>query len=259
MKQELTIAMLLLAAGAGLWLWQNDGTLEISKLLSSPSTAADSDLPADLDGSDSTSITSGNDDSLQATTGNSQTVELLQRCAASLRNAAPFKTKLKLELSLPNEQANLTGEYWQTGQGGRQSRIEFRLPNDNGQLSALKICDGRFLYTQFRTPERSALEFVDLDRCTQRRKYDQQAAPGNPMRWIASGGLASVFENLAEAFDFEPLVTRKIGNSTTSTVRGVWNQAQLATLLQRPFESAATESWNQLGIDPKPFTTRSRN
>ncbi len=242
MKQELTIAMLLLAAGAVLWLWQNDGRVEFAKLLSPRNTVADSDLWSDLTDSDIARLAAGNDDSPKATPSDLQTLDLLQRCAANLRNASPFKCDLELELSLPISKAKLRGEYWQTGQGGRQSRIEFWLPTENGQLSVLKICDGRFLYTQFRTPERSSLEFVDLDRCTQRRKYDRQAEPGNPMRWIASGGLASVFENMAEAFDFAPLVTQKIENSTTATVRGVWNQSQLAKLLQRPFESSSQES-----------------
>ena len=45
-----------------------------------------------------------------------------------------------------------------------------------------------FLYTQFRTPERSSLEFVDLDRCTQRRKYDRKPNPAIPCGGLPVAG-----------------------------------------------------------------------
>jgi hypothetical protein len=251
MKQELTITILLLAAGAGLWMWQSDLTVPALIHSESQTKQLDSQLSTDSEEIDSIEVDSNDQQPWAATAGDPQTVKFLRTCAANLRNVPAFKTELQIDLNLSGGPTRLTGEYLQSGQGGLQSRTELRLPTANGQISLLKICDGRFLYTQFKTPEKKSLEFVDLNLCTQRRNHDQQAEPGNPMRWIADGGLSSVFENLAEAFEFEPVEIQNVGDSRISTVRGTWNQTKLAELLHRSIETTQGQSrinWEQLPI-----------
>lgn len=250
MKQELTISILLLAAGAGFWMWHSDWSPHTLIRSDSQAMQSDSQSPDGLE-LESIEIDWTGERNVSATSGNLNTIEFLLSCAANLRNVPALRTELQIEMNLPGESARLTGEYHQAGQGGRLSRTELRLPTSDGQISILKICDGRFLYTQFETAEKKSLEFVDLQQCTQRRKYDQQTEPGNPMRWIAEGGLASVLENLAEAFKFEAVEIRKDGGNRIFTMRGTWNQKKLAELFHRSIENnqgQARIDWQQLPI-----------
>lgn len=250
MKQELTITILLLAAGAGLWFWQSDWS-PASSIHSDAKTMQSDAQTLDAIGQGSIENDSTGEQNQAANSGDQKTIEFLQSCAANLRNMPALQTELQIELNLPGEAARLTGKYLQAGQGGRLSRTELRLPTASGQISLLKICDGRFLYTQFETAEKKSLEFVDLQQCTQRRKYDQQTEPGNPMRWIAEGGLASVLENLAEAFNFDAVKIRNDGGKKLFIMRGTWNQSKLAELFHRSIENNENQppiDWQQIPI-----------
>ena len=238
MKQELTITILLLAAGVGLWMWKSD--LNIAALIDSRSQHAKVDQEPAI--GQLSSATDDNTDAINVP-GHQQTVEFLQRCAAKLRNVPALNSELQVDLNLPGAPIRLSGRYIQSGQGGQQSRTELILPTADGQITLLKICDGRFLYTQLNTPQNKTLEFVDLEQCTQRRNYDQQTEPGNPMRWIADGGISSVFENLAEAFEFEPIEVRSNKEGRVFIVRGRWNQTKLAEMLHESMENHPGFNW----------------
>ena len=239
MKQELTITILLLAAGAGLWLWQSD--LNTESMFDSQAQTAQLDAES-LGSRRADSLDGDAPDDLSP--GHWQTVEFLQKLAARLQTAPALNAQLQVDLNLPGAPIRLNGEYLQSGQGGHQSRTELRLPTENGDITLLKICDGRFLYTQFKTPQKKTLEFVDLQQCTKRRNYDQQTEPGNPMRWIADGGFAGAFKHLSEAFHFQPMEIKQDGESRVFVVRGSWNQSKLAELLHESIEQDAGFNWD---------------
>ena len=180
-----------------------------------------------------------------STTAPNESRELLKRSAAEMVESPAVESKVVLTVNLFQQQLVTEGRYIQLGQGSRKSRLDFEYEDEDlGKLT--QICDGRFFYSLQESSQGKSLSFVDL---YQLAKADQQAMVANPTAWMATGGLSSLMQHLAEAFDFEPITRGEVGGIPTLVLRGAWKSSYLKRLLENQVDPKHLEppiQWNAL-------------
>ncbi|MDG1872531.1 MAG: hypothetical protein P8J27_01370 [Mariniblastus sp.] len=159
-----------------------------------------------------------------------QSMQLLETAANQLAKSEPLGLKIQLNALLFGQQIEASGRYFQMGQGTHKTRIELSFDSVSQQPGLLQVCDGRFLYTVHsagsgQSAEQS-FEFVDLERVQQ--AAGEKGSTITPTGWVATGGLASLLQHLASAFNFGAPETL---SGDLILVRGGWNEIALRTIV----------------------------
>ena len=253
MKLELPFAIFLLAAGC--FLWFAGGVFYVN----TPSPATENQKtnvpqgklgradpishPIQLASSEDSRIVDGSQDDSTSNPTESQT--LLMQSAANIVSSPPIESTVVLTVDLFDQHLVTQWRYIQLGQGSRKSRLDFEYKQKEiGKLT--QICDGRFFYSIQESDKGKNLRFVDL---YQLAKADQQGWMANPTAWMATGGLSSLMQHLAMAFEFEPVTKGEIGGIPTLVLRGTWNLSYLKRLTENQVDPACLEEpvqWNKL-------------
>lgn len=262
MKQELTFAVVLLAIGCLLW---GPGLIanfqsETGENASVLAESNDQDDVIDLAGTFDSSVVgasfhsqtnpsttqksdsvSGQKNSLpqksnesakpptQNKQSNLQSMRLLETVANQLAESEPFSLNIQMDAELFGQRVAASGRYFQMGQGTHKTRIELTFQTMPQKPSLLQVCDGRFLYTVRSVQQNQAepsFDFVDLVRVQQ--AAGEKGSKITPTGWVATGGLSSLIQHLASAFNFglpEPL------SDDLVLIRGSWNEKALRTIV----------------------------
>ncbi len=159
-----------------------------------------------------------------------QSMQLLETAANQLAKSEPLGLKIQLNALLFGQQIEASGRYFQMGQGTHKTRIELSFDSVSQQPGLLQVCDGRFLYTVHSTGSgqsaEQSFEFVDLERVQQ--AAGEKGSTITPTGWVATGGLASLLQHLASAFNFGAPETL---SGDLILVRGGWNEIALRTIV----------------------------
>jgi hypothetical protein len=249
MKLELPFAIFLLAAGCLLWfasgVFYADEKKQASEQQKPRPTQGFTDDPAQPQALTFENSKPAFNAAHASTTALHESRELLERSAAEMVESPAVESKVVLTVDLFHQQLVTEGRYIQLGQGSRKSRLDFEYEDEDlGKLT--QICDGRFFYSLQESSQGKSLSFVDL---YQLAKADQQAMVANPTAWMATGGLSSLLQHLAEAFDFEPITRGEIGGIPTLVLRGAWKPSYLKRLMENQVDPKYLESpiqWSAL-------------
>ncbi len=254
MKLELPISIVLLAAGGLLWAGQNKW-LNFSLLRSGNSQSVDAGNDGARTNSGLLLSTAVPLSDAESSPANSQSAAFLQSVGANLRLAPPFQTDLQVQIQWSERSYSIGGIYAQPGQGSGQSKMELRVGTGADATTMTKICDGRFLYSLQQRGTIKTLEFIDLRRLQETRLSAGLAQSDNPLSWIATGGLASLLENLAVAFNLGPAIVSEVKGIAVCTIEGDWRIQSLAELLGA---SISSESERQIFLENLPPQIPSR-
>ena len=189
------------------------------------------------------------------------TNSFLQGISQSVRDSRPFEMNLAIAIRRNDQEHYMGGWYGQVGQKLNQSRMVLNFiagqnrfessltPFPTNGESISQICDGRFLYTLVQNQEDHHLEFIDLRKIQEVREGKQRGQHPDPTNWIATGGLASLIENLSLAFEFIEPQVREIDGLQVCRVDGIWRSEDIRELLngQVAEDQLAPEIvWHQL-------------
>ena len=154
-----------------------------------------------------------------------RSAELLTSVCKQIANSTPFGTSLKLTGHLFDQDTTATGQYFQMGQGTHRSRLELEFNAGDEIASSFQLCDGRFVYRLQTFGGKQQFEFVDLNRFTEQTSASSSFSPSN---WIATGGLASLFEQFNQSFNFgAPKQVSTDDQTQLTVIRGCWNETAL--------------------------------
>jgi hypothetical protein len=158
--------------------------------------------------------------------GDPRSVELINDAAMQTANARPLGTKLNLTGHFFGQLVTAQGKYFQMGQGSHRSRMELVFGSNAASPTSFQLCDGRFVYRLQTLGDKQNFEFIDLRRV--KDSPEDRTAAFSPSGWIASGGLASLLEQLNRAFDFgAPKQSVNASGSKKFVLRGCWNERSL--------------------------------
>ena len=253
MKLELPFAIFLLAAGCLLWFAggaiytqptnSDEKTLKTNVLRDKDDSTTRPEPPIRLASSEILSQQEEIQD--DSTPDLSKSQSLLDQSAANIVASPPIESTVLLTIDLFDQHLVTEGKYIQLGQGSRKSRLDFEQKHEGGGRLT-QICDGRFFYSIHESDEGKNLRFADL---YQLAKADQQGLLANPTAWMATGGLSSLLQHLAQAFDFEPVTQGEIDGVPTVVLQGSWNLNYLKRLTEDLVDPTYLESpvqWDKL-------------
>ena len=154
---------------------------------------------------------------------NPKAINFLAELAKQIANSQPLGSSIELTGNLFEQVVTASGDYYQMGQGSHKSRIELVFGTRANSPSVIQLCDGRFVYKFQSSGDKRVLEFIDLLRV--RETAGERGGGITPSGWVASGGIASLFQHLASAFNFGEL---ELGDQSGSiTMRGSWDNHAL--------------------------------
>ena len=243
MKLELPFAIVLLAAGCLLWLgggsFYRNTPIETSRpqktVVPSQTTriSEPTKYPIQLVAKQEQAVSDKSKDA--STSGSLTGAQLLEQAAANIVSSPPIESSVLLTVDLFNQHLVTQGKYIQLGQGSRKSRLDFQYQLEEGEgIGKLtQICDGRFFYSIQETGKEKNLRFVDL---YQLATADQQGLLAQPTAWMATGGLSSLMQHLAQAFDFAPVTKGTISGVPTLVLRGTWKLDYLKRLTENQLD-----------------------
>ena len=154
--------------------------------------------------------------------------QLLIRAARNLSESLPLQAAAQLEVNLFGEHIIANGQYCQIGQGRGASRLEFSFGEPDHPQSVLQICDQGFFYRIKMNDDRPEVQTIDLRRVAD---VDRQKLFASPSNWMATGGLSSLLQSLAENFEFESAQASTFRSIPVLKMRGSWKPAKLKRLL----------------------------
>ena len=167
---------------------------------------------------------------------NRESVQLMSRISQRLAASQPFGLKLRLSGRLFETAVFASGNYAQMGQGTFKSRIELKFGSEPNAPTVFQLCDGRFVYNLQTSPmshsakgKKQTFEFVDLLHVQQTAGESQTKI--TPTGWVATGGISSLFQHLASAFNFG---ASEQTDRSTIVLRGSWDQNSLQSVLFNP-------------------------
>jgi hypothetical protein len=165
-----------------------------------------------------------------------KSVQMMSQIAQRLTASQPFCLKLRLSGNLFGTSVSASGNYAQMGQGSHKSRIELKYGSEPNAPTVFQLCDGRFVYNLQTSPmphsakgKKQTFEFVDLHRV--RESAGEPETGVTPTGWVATGGISSLFQHLASAFNFG---SSEQTDDSTVVLRGSWDQSSLQTVLFDP-------------------------
>jgi len=174
--------------------------------------------------------------------------ELIKNAADNLLNSASIEANARITIRLFDEYVVAKGKYYQMGLGSTNARLEFEFGQSDDATQVVQICDGRFYYTLTESKKEKRLEFVNLERVSM-VNGSTQSFVGDPTNLMATGGIASVLQNLAAVFDFDAPVPSELGGISMLTLNGTWKADKLnqfVSELVHPGELDSKNGWEEL-------------
>lgn len=184
-----------------------------------------------------------NPDSYLHQVSSPQAINFLAKLSKQISNSQPLGSSIQLTGNLFGQVVSASGSYYQMGQGTHKSRIELSFGIQPNSPSFIQLCDGRFVYKLRSLSGKRSLEFVDLSRV--RERAGEHGGGITPTGWVASGGIASLFQHLASGFNFGEV--EPIGESGVR-LRGSWDEnalRQIVGLSGQPGELRANR-WSRI-------------
>lgn len=167
-----------------------------------------------------------------------ESVRIMSQISQRLASSQPFGLKLRLSGKLFGTSVSASGNYAQLGQGTHKSRIELKYGSEPNAPTVFQLCDGRFVYNLQTSPmphsakgKKQTFEFVDLVRV--RQTAGERETKITPTGWVATGGISSLFQHLASAFNFG---ASQPTDDSSIVLRGSWDQNSLQTVLFNPLD-----------------------
>ena len=160
--------------------------------------------------------------------GRRQGNELMLESAGRLFGSLPLAASARLSVNLFDQQIVAEGRYIQAGQGSKRARLEFDFGDLHHPKTILQICNGRFYYRFERLDAKPALQLADLSKVSD---ADRHLLIANPATWMATGGLSSLLESLANNFDLTTAGESMIAGTPVIIIRGHWKQDRIRRLL----------------------------
>ena len=218
MKQELPIAIALLAIGCLPFLWQ-------ARVASTVSAAVEPSTHASAPWSQPTAPMLASFTTQGLETSSVSGKEFLKLVAESFADGQPMLGDLQIENHLFKSNQTVRGRFWSGGMGSQKSRLELIL-NSKPPIMLTQVCDGRFVYRLTEQGEKK-IRFHSLEKLK-----DNEAGIVNatlPAKWISNGSIDSLFSNLADAFDFG--ATKTSPDNQYVELVGTWNPDHLSKLM----------------------------
>ena len=154
-----------------------------------------------------------------------RSAEFLTGTSRRIANSIPFGMSIKLTGSLFDQNTSASGQYFQMGQGSHRSRLELEFQAGVGVANSFQLCDGRFVFRLQTFGGKQQFEFIDLNRFNEQTTANATFSPSN---WIATGGLASLLEQLNQGFNFgAPKQITTADQTQLTIIRGCWNERAL--------------------------------
>ena len=228
MKQELPIAITLLATGCLLWLGQSKDLREAAAAIQQSETAETTQATElQTTAAPTNNIAPPQQTPLDPNALRISGSQLLTQVADSLRNGSPMLGDIAVTTHLSDKDHVIQGRFWNQGQGSQQSRMELILSSTN-PTKLTQICDGRFSYRLTEHHNKRELKFFDVQRL---KNSDAGMINATlPATWVGTGSLDSLYTNLAEAFNFAD-VKLAPGNSNMVEAVGTWKPIPLSKLM----------------------------
>lgn len=172
---------------------------------------------------------------------NSQSVRLLTETSRQLSATKPFGSSIRLTGSMFGRVVSATGNYFQMGQGTGKSRMEMKFGSGPDAPTVFQLCDGRFVYKLQIEGSEQSFEFIDLHKV--KNTTGEQLQNAMPTGWVASGGIASLFQQLALTFNFGNIETI---DETSIALRGSWEESAFRRITTEPaLPPKPKVDWNQ--------------
>lgn len=169
---------------------------------------------------------------------NRETVQLMASIAEELASSQPFGSEIRMQGNVFGRTVSAQGTYSQMGQGTHKSRIELKFGSEPNAPSVFQLCDGRFVYNlqtsqmpRAGNGKKQTFEFVDLHRV--RQIAGERSTRISATGWVATGGLSSLFQHLASAFNFG---AADVGDDSSVVIRGSWDPSSLRSVATIPLQ-----------------------
>jgi hypothetical protein len=162
--------------------------------------------------------------------------EILLHAISELRQSPPLKSELAVNINLLEEEFELTGTYWQAGEGAPHSRLDLKVPESDPRLEITQIFDGRFYYVLETNGNQKRLTYIDQMAVSNLGTPRVNAVAG--LRgWFGTGSWPVLLEQLASSFDFEvksevDFETDQGSPGKNVTLTGKWRRESLHQLLR---------------------------
>ncbi len=160
--------------------------------------------------------------------GRRQGNELLLESAGHLFGSLPLAASARLSVNLFDQHIVSEGRYIQAGQGSKRARLEFEFGDLHNPKTIQQICNGRFYYRYERMDVKPALHLADLTKVSD---ADRHLLIANPSTWMATGGLSSLLESLANNFDLTTVAESTLAGTPVLVIHGAWKQDRIRRLL----------------------------
>lgn len=237
MKQELPIAIALLATGVLLWLSNSastSGAQDSGTTTSSSSTqaarksASNVALPASVKRKAKPNQKPQKNQNPQAVTGQDSNFvgdpranQILLQLATQLRDGPPRQGQLSIHSQLFDKPTQIHGRFWQLGQSSLKSRIEL-IPDSPLPTKTTHLCDGRFCYRLTETKDKQKLAFFDISTL-------EETTPIKAGHWIPTASLDRLFSFLGSSFKFR--IHSSPNDPSALELAGTWVPEDLAKLM----------------------------
>lgn len=171
---------------------------------------------------------------------------LLVQAANNLNHSPPIACKTRCEVSMFGQVVKGHGRYLHAGQGSGKTRLEMNFNiQDEVTFQSAQICDGQFYYWIQQLNDQRRIEFIDL----QELKSKQFDAGTGPTQWLTRTGTVSLLRNLSSAFEFQPAEKTKLGGLDMVHLRGTWKPPALVNMLYgqvHPLDENGKIDWTRL-------------
>jgi len=156
---------------------------------------------------------------------------ILERTRYELDRLEQFSARVRYRVALFDQELIGAGTYFQSGAGQQKKlRYELRLQTDDSVISALQICDGRYVWSNSETFAGPILTRVDLRRLRQRREQTGDELPEELWAW---GGIPKLLKSLETSFQWDEALTGYLEADKTPawSIRGLWRGEEYAKLV----------------------------
>ena len=157
---------------------------------------------------------------------------LLASAAEALRTSGPVACKARISISMFDQEIEGTGQYLHAGQGTDMTRLDLAFQIDEEtELTWNQICDGQFFYWIETFEGKREINFIDTTELNDFDSLGQSA----PTRWLTQSGMASLLQNLSEAFEFIAPTGKEVGGIEMLHLRGQWKTESLRNVFAGGF------------------------
>ncbi len=160
---------------------------------------------------------------------------LLEAAVRTLEAHNSVSAKIRQEVNLFGKRLFGSGSYWEQRQGPNHLlRLELKIQLGDQTSSLLQVCDGRFLWTKCKLPDKEELGRIDVARARQAlEQAGKIPGQGNLGVLPGLGGVPRMLRGLYAAFDFTSAQPGRWGKHKRPVWRleGRWKPEQLVKLL----------------------------